>query len=464
MKCACKAFPVLAVLLFLALSPAAHAQVWLQAWGDEFNGAPNSPIDPTKWTYDTGNLNVNNELEIYCSPSMNTQGCDPANPNAFLDGAGHLIIQQRLNGSIWTSARLKTQGLKTFQYGRLEANLQIPSHPGLWPAFWMLGNTIDSIGWPACGEVDIMENWPSLGGTAGGMTHNATSMHGQGYSGGSSLSRTTAFPAGQDVTGFHIYGILWSQNMVQFYFDDPSNITFVRTADDIPAGTSWPFNNSFFLITNMAVGGNLGGTPDGGTAAAVPAMAIDYIRYYQPIGQLAPTFNPANPITVTAGGTGTTALNLTSAAGIGLVYLACSGAPAKSTCSINSNNPLNSHVVDFRTSNSAQVTVNVNTTANTASLAPGFSACAAVLGLGGFVVIPLTPRRRARWAQSARLAVGLTSLLLVAAAFSNCGGGASTSGGGGGSNGTPRGPYTLTITAYTVGGTTSTGSLQLNVN
>src|SRR5262249_46854949 len=151
----------------------------------------NSPIDPTKWTYDTGNLGVNNELEIYCDPSSNTAPCDSTQPNAFIDGHGKLEIQQRLNGSTWTSARLKTQGLKTFQYGRIESSLEIPSHAGLWPAFWMLGANIDSIGWPKCGEVDIMENWPSLGGD--GSNHNATSMHGDGYSGGNSLTSQFTF-------------------------------------------------------------------------------------------------------------------------------------------------------------------------------------------------------------------------------------------------------------------------------
>ena len=356
MKIATKAFPVLTFLILLSCTTPIQAQTWgPPVWADEFNGTANSAIDPAKWTYDTGNLNVNNELEIYCSPSMTTLGCDPNNPNAFIDGAGHLIIQQRLvNGTTWTSARLKTQGLKTFQYGRIEANLQIPSHQGLWPAFWMLGSNIDTIGWPKCGEVDIMENWPGLGGSGAGLTHNATSMHGQGYSGGSSLTHQMAFPAGQDVTGFHTYGIIWSPNMMQFYFDDPANITFVRTVDDIPAGTSWPFNNPFFLIANMAVGGVLGGTPDSGTAGATPTMAIDYVRYYQPLSVPGPTMTPGTPITLTAGAPGSTTVNLTSASGTGLVYLACTNAPAKATCSIDTGNQLDSHVADFRNSTSAR--------------------------------------------------------------------------------------------------------------
>ena len=266
MKYARQASVVLVFLGSLLLAIPTQAQTWgSPVWSDEFNGATNSAIDPAKWTYDTGNLNVNNELEIYCSPSMATLGCDPNNPNAFIDGSGHLVIQHRLvNGTTWTSARLKTQGLKTFQYGRIEANIQFPSHQGLWPAFWMLGTNIDTIGWPKCGETDIMENWPALG-----ASKNATSMHGDTYNGGNSLTSTFTFPNSERVdTAFHTYGIIWSQNMMQFYFDDPANITFVRTVADVPVGGTWPFNNPFFLITNMAVGGVLGGTPDSGTAGA----------------------------------------------------------------------------------------------------------------------------------------------------------------------------------------------------
>jgi beta-glucanase (GH16 family) len=400
----CPRSPIAVVLLLVLISSTkVLAQTWgTPVWSDDFNGAAKSHVDPAKWTYDTGNLNVNHELEIYCSPSMTTRGCDPNNPNAFMDGAGHLIIQQRLNSSTWTSARLKTRGIKSFQYGRIEANLRIPSHPGLWPAFWMLGSNIDSVGWPACGEVDIMENWPGQGGNGGGLNHNATSMHGPGYSGANGLTHTMAFPAGQDVTGFHTYGIIWSKNLVQFYFDDPNNITFVRTVDDIPSGATWSFNQPFFLIANMAVGGDLGGTPDSGTASATPSMAVDYIRYYQAAAITGPVMSPANSISLAAGSSGSTTVNLNSPPGTGLVYLGCSGAPAKATCSINTGNNLNSHVVDFRNQGTAQITVSVTTTAHAA------------------------------WSA-------------------------------GGSNGTPAGQYQLTITAITVSGDTSTANVSLNV-
>ncbi len=463
MKLALKAFSSAIFLAVLISSFSAQAQTWgPPVWADEFNGAANSPIDSSKWTYDTGGGGWgNNELETYCSPSSSTAPCDTNNPNAFIDGNGRLMIQHRLNGSTWTSARLKTQGVQTFQYGRLEASLQIPSHQGLWPAFWMLGSNIGSVGWPSCGEVDIMENWPSLGGSGAGLTHNATSMHGQGYSGGSSLTHQMAFPAGQDVTGFHTYGIIWSQNMMQFYFDDPNNITFVRTVDDIPAGTTWPFNQPFFLITNMAVGGNLGGTPDSGTASVAPTMALDYVRYYQPLTVLGPTITPGAPITVTAGVPGSTSVNLTSASGTGLVYLACTNAPAKATCSIDTGNPLDSHVVDFRSATSATATVHVTTIANTAKNFVPTMVWAAMLA--AFVLCPVIPNRG--WMRRIGRIGGVFGILFLAAGFQGCGGSSGTgSGGGSGSNGTQVGHYTLTVTAYTVSGNTATAGVALNVN
>ena len=456
-----KAFPIFILLAVLSAIPT-QAQTWgPPAWADEFNGAANSTIDPAKWTFDTGNLNVNNELEIYCSPSMTTMGCDPANPNAFIDGTGHLVIQQRLvNGTTWTSARLKTQGLRTFQYGRIEASIEFPSHQGLWPAFWMLGNNVDSIGWPKCGEVDIMENWPAIG-----ASKNSTTMHGDTYNGGNGLNSVFTFPNGEGVdTAFHTYGIIWSKNMMQFYFDDPSNITFVRTAADVPAGGTWPFNNPFFLITNMAVGGVLGGTTDAGTATATPSMMLDYVRYYQPLAILGPTIMPGAAISLKAGGTGTTNLTISSPNGAGLVYLDCTNLPAKSTCSIDTGNALNSHVVDFRTSNSATATVHVTTTANTATdFVPLRSAWAMMLG--AFVLLPTISKQT--WSRRMALIGGVLAILLSAAAFQSCGGGSGTTTGGGGSgatNGTPTGQHMLTITAYTVSGDTSTASVNLNVN
>lgn len=455
-------FKLSPLVVFVALSACAFGQNWgSPIWQDEFDGVLNSPIDPAKWTYDTGNLGVNQELEFYCNPTSDTPPCSSATPNAYVDGTGHLVIQHRAiamgNNITWTSARLKTQGMKTFQYGRLESRLQIPSHQGLWPAFWMLGANIATVNWPRCGEVDIMENWPGIG-----AAKNATSLHGDAYSGGNSLTSQFAFPNGERVdTAFHTYGIIWSPNMMQFYIDDPSNITFVRTAADVPAGGTWPFNNPFFLITNMAVGGILGGTPDAGTAGATPSMMLDYVRYYQAATVAGPTMTPANAITLNAGASGTATVNLNSTSGSGLVYLACTGAPAKSTCTIDTGNSRNAHVVDFTSTSTGQAIVHVTTTGNTGKAVP-FKTRSQWLALTvpilfGVLLLPLRKRAAIR---SKGLIAGLFFALIV---LPSCGGSAS-GGGGGGTTGTPTGHYSLTVTAYTVSGDTSTATVSLDVN
>lgn len=126
------------LLLVLGGSPA-FAQTWTLSWSDEFNG---TTINSANWTYDTGILNVNNEVEYYCAPGSNTAPCDSTNPNAYLDGSGHLVIQAlRINSGVapysgsWTSARLNSSNLQSFQYGRIESSMSLPLGPGLWPAF-----------------------------------------------------------------------------------------------------------------------------------------------------------------------------------------------------------------------------------------------------------------------------------------------------------------------------------------
>src|ERR1700747_3817737 len=132
---------------------------WTTAWCDEFNGAANSAISAANWTYDTGAGGFgNNELETYCAPTSNTSPCSSSSPNAYIDGSGHLAIQVRLVGTTYTSARLKTQGLQSFHSGRIEGNIQIPSHAGLWTAFWNLGSQT-GVPWPRGGEHAGIEDW-----------------------------------------------------------------------------------------------------------------------------------------------------------------------------------------------------------------------------------------------------------------------------------------------------------------
>src|SRR5260370_27519831 len=207
---------ILATLLFLV--PFSAAQSWTQVWSDEFNGPAGSAPDPSNWTYDTGGGGWgNNELEIYCAPGSNASPCSASNPNIYQDGNGNLVIKAINQSGTWTSGRMKTQGLHEFQYGRIEARMKLPVGAGLWPAFWMLGTNIGSVGWPTCGEQDIMEWVPQYTPTT-----TSSTIHGPGYSGGSGIGRPFTFTSGgiADDPGCHTYGVIWSQDQMQFYRDD----------------------------------------------------------------------------------------------------------------------------------------------------------------------------------------------------------------------------------------------------
>jgi beta-glucanase (GH16 family) len=352
------------------ITPPTGAVTWTTNWCDEFNGAANSQIDPTKWTYDTGGGGWgNNELEVYCSPSSNTSPCNSSSPNAYIDGSGHLVIQVRLNGNTYTSARLKTQGLQSFHSGRIEASIQMPSHAGLWPAFWMLGSQ-RGVTWPTVGESDVMENWPTTSNISGpGATGNCSTIHTK-VTGGPGKGKCFTLPNGGRVdTAFHIYGEIWSANMVQFYVDDSTQPFFVVTASDLPAGDTWPFSSSadaFFLITNIAVGGTLGAPTDSQTGSQ-PPMMLDYVRQYLPSGIPAPQMTPTGSIVVTAGAaTGnSTTIDLGSTQGTGRVAFSCSTNAPKASCVVTSSDPVNHYTVDLTNSASATATVTVTTTANT---------------------------------------------------------------------------------------------------
>jgi len=351
-------------------APPTGAITWTTNWCDEFNGAANSPISSTNWTYDTGGGGWgNNELETYCAPTSNTSPCSSSSPNAYIDGSGHLAIQVRLNGTTYTSARLKTQGLQSFHAGRIEASIQMPSHAGLWPAFWMLGSQT-GVRWPTVGESDIMENWPTTSNIPGpGATGNCSTIHTK-VTGGSGKSKCFTLPSGEQVnTAFHVYGEIWSANMIQFYVDDPTQPFFVVTASDLPSGDVWPFSSSadaFFLITNVAVGGTLGAPTDSLTCCQ-PPMLLDYVRQYLPSAIPAPQLTATGNITVTAGATSgnTTTLDIAGTTGSGRVTFSCSTTAPKASCAVTSSDSVNNHTVDFSNSSSATATVTVTTTANT---------------------------------------------------------------------------------------------------
>jgi beta-glucanase (GH16 family) len=444
------------------------AVTWTPQWCDEFTGALNSPIDSTKWTYDTGNLGVNSELEIYCDPSSNTAPCSSSSPNAFIDGSGHLAIQVRSpSANVWTSARLKTAGKQSFNSGRIEANLQIPSHAGLWPAFWNLGSQ-PGVSWPTVGESDVMENWPTTSNIAGpGATGNCSTIHTQVTAGNGKGHCFTFSSAEQIDTAFHTYGQIWSANMIQYYIDDPTQPYFVVTASDLPAGDTWPFSSSanpFFLIMNIAVGGTLG-APTDSASGSQPPMLVDYVRQYMPSSVVLQLTQPT-AISLKAGATSgnTTTLSLTQTQGTGRTAFSCTTTAPKASCLVTTSDSVNQYTADFSNSATATATVTVTTTANAA--AAGI-ASVSWMGIAGGIVLALALLPVRRHGKQLRLAM-LGVLALAIGAWSACGSGSASTnngGGGGGSNGTTPGSYTVTVNAYTVSSSdAATPSASTNFN
>ena len=196
------------------------------------------------------------------------------------DGKGRLVIEARRETHTgddgierdYTSARIKTQGLFSQRYGRMEARIKIPTGQGVWPAFWMLGDTFPTAGWPSCGEIDIMENVGNHPGTVHG------TLHGPGYSGGAGLQGSTSLPDGQRFTDdFHIYEVQWEPRAIRWYLDGALFSTL--TPED--AGPNvWAFNTAQFLILNVAVGGAWPGPPDA-TTPLPQQMVVDYVRVYR---------------------------------------------------------------------------------------------------------------------------------------------------------------------------------------
>ncbi len=263
----------------MALASIAHAQTTSTehlVWSDEFSG-PSVVHDPANWTFETGgNGWGNHELETYCAPGSAQSPCKAAQPNVVVEG-GYLHITARRDAATgkWTSARMTTRGLQSFQYGRIEARIKIPAGAGVWPAFWMLGDDIGQRPWPACGELDIMENI----GKEPAKIHG--SVHGTGFT-GTPLTTIAELPAGEDfAASFHIYGLIWSPGKVQYYVDDPSHPYATYTRADLPAGAVWPFDDGrYFFLLNLAMGGDWPGPPTAATPST-EEMLVDYVRVYQ---------------------------------------------------------------------------------------------------------------------------------------------------------------------------------------
>ena len=239
---------------------------WELVWSDDFTGTTGTSPDNAKWSFDIGtgiNGWGNSELQYYTNRPSNAQK----------DGSGNLVITARSEsyaGSGFTSARIKTKNLFEQSYGRFEARIKTPTGPGLWPAFWMLGSNIDATPWPQCGEIDIMEQR----GQEPFITHG--SVHGPGYSGANAKTKAYALANGRFDTDYHIYAIEWGENYIDYFVD---NFLYQRITPDDVTG-QWVYDHPFFIILNVAVGGNFVGFPTTGTPFP-QSMYVDYVRVYK---------------------------------------------------------------------------------------------------------------------------------------------------------------------------------------
>jgi beta-glucanase (GH16 family) len=240
-------------------------------WSDEFNGPDGSGPDPAKWVAvnnDTGY--GNRELEYYTDRPSNVYVHD-----------GSLVITARREAYVggdgqtrdYTSGRIESRGRFDLKYGRIEARIKLPKGQGIWPAFWMLGTDYEQIGWPTCGEIDIMENVGYEPSTVHG------SLHGPGYSGGNPLTGFYTLPnQAQFSNDYHVFALEWEPKVIRFYVD---GILFeTQTADNVPEGHRWVFDHPFFLVLNVAIGGYWPGNPDA-TTQFPESMLVDYVRVYQ---------------------------------------------------------------------------------------------------------------------------------------------------------------------------------------
>ncbi len=258
-------------------------------WSDEFDGAAGAPVDRRRWRFDTGSHGWGNkQLEYYTDSTR----------NAAHDGKGNLVVtvrQENPGGYVcpygacrYTSARLVTNGTFAQRYGRFEVRMKIPFGQGIWPAFWMLGDDFDEVGWPASGEIDVMENVGKLPNTVWG------TAHGPGYSGGEGITqdRKIGTPL---AGGFHTYAVEWSPNLLVWYLD---GVEYHRVTPADLKGDRWVFDKPYHLLLNVAVGGAWPGAPDR-TTVFPQTMTVDWVRVwaYEPGWAAGRAYQPGEIVT-----------------------------------------------------------------------------------------------------------------------------------------------------------------------
>lgn len=254
---------------------------WQLVWSDEFEGPAGQLPDAANWVMEIGRGPGNDgwgnaELQYYIDRP----------DNVSLDGNGNLAItalRESFAGAPYTSARIKTQGKFEQAYGRFEARIKMPWGPGLWPAFWMLGANIETVPWPRCGEIDIME----YRGQEPSIIHG--SVHGPGYSGGSPITKNYALQNSRFDTDFHVFAVEWGEEYINFFVDDVvyQQITLedVENIIDRESATGdsraeWVYDQPFFILLNVAVGGNYVGFPAQETTFP-QTMLVDYVKVYR---------------------------------------------------------------------------------------------------------------------------------------------------------------------------------------
>jgi beta-glucanase (GH16 family) len=256
------------------------ASKWVQVWSDEFDGVAGAPVDTTKWRYDTadgcagGNCGWgNNEKEYYAT----------APANIALNGQGQLMIVARTapsGGGLtcyygacrYTSGKITTRGKMEVAPGRVEARIKLAAGQGLWPAFWLLGRNIGAVGWPASGELDIMENRGSA------PTTTSSAVHGPGYSGNTPFAHAHVLSHGTVADDFHTFSVEWDSLTIRYLVDDTAHYVVGRS--QVAQYGNWVFDHPFFVILNLAVGGHFDGDP--ASDAIFPAtMLVDYVRVYR---------------------------------------------------------------------------------------------------------------------------------------------------------------------------------------
>lgn len=266
---------VISSLMVASFVPTVTAKAdtgWNLAWSDEFSG---TSINTSNWKFETGGGGWgNNELEYYTNRSE----------NARIEN-GNLVVEARkeaYNGMNYTSARLKSQGLKNWTYGKVEARIKLPVGQGVWPAFWMLGENISQVSWPKCGEIDIMEH-----------VNNESAIHGTIHwdsTGNNTHANYGAASPNIDVTQYHVYSIEWNASSIKWFVDGTQYLE-ANIANSV--NNTDEFHKPFFILFNLAVGGDWPGNPNGSTP--FPAkMYVDYVRVYEQ-GKTNPTPAPTAP-------------------------------------------------------------------------------------------------------------------------------------------------------------------------